>query len=379
MNRILNSHFLCHFLLWLAWMMPACQPASAAITAPVFSGATTTALTRVGWTQDDDPSWEEAYQKLLRENQDLREKVAAGEMSRAEVIEWLKLRDALEEEAYQKLLRENQDLREKVAAGETSRAEVIEWLKQNRDALGEDRAGENWIERNEALFIILIQLAWIVPLVVIMTIVHIVVKRREQRRTEALGGAADEMGLVFHGEGDAAFHQSLPDFPLFQVGRKKRLTNLVLADTPELKMGLFDYCFTVGHGKQKKVRRLSVVVVQSADLHAPRCHLRPQIVFWDPIGALLGKQDINFADHPEFSKAFVLKSDTEEQARAFFDPGLLDFFSQHTNISFETREGAFLYFRQWKRVDPTVDAIQSALAEGYAVLGALQDRLERPG
>lgn len=290
---------------------------------------------------------------------------------------WGQEEDLAWEQAYQRLLRENEQVRRKVESGETTRAEVIEWLKETHGLPERAQRGEHWIDRNIGLFVILIQLAWIIPTVLIIVIVHVVVKRREEQRTAALAMAVDEMGLIFQPEGDDAFHQSLPEFPLFKIGRKKLLRNLILADTAELKMGLFDYCFTVGHGKHKKVRKLSVVVVQSADLHAPSCHLRPQIVFWDPIGALFGKQDINFADHPEFSKAFVLKSDMEEQARAFFDPGLLDFFSQHADISFETREGAFLYFRQWKRVDPAVDAIQDFLGEGYAALQALQDRLSR--
>ena len=292
-------------------------------------------------------------------------------------IRWIQDEGQDWEAAYQKVLRENEAVRKKIASGETTRAEVIQRLKENRGVGDHVQHEKNWIDRNVGLFIILIQLGWIIPTVLIIAIVHFVVKRREERRTEALAIAADEMGLIFKPEGDDAFHQSLPEFPLFQIGRKQLLKNLILADTPELKMGLFDYCFTVGHGKHKKVRKLSVVVVRSADLHAPSCHLRPSIVFWDPIGALFGKQDVNFADHPEFSKAFVLKTDTEEETRAFFDQGLLDFFIKHADISFETREGAFLYFRQWKRIDPGVESLQDFLGEGYAVLQALQDRRSR--
>ena len=292
-------------------------------------------------------------------------------------VRWNQDEDQDWEGAYQKLLRENESVRKKVESGETTRDEVIQWLKENRGTGDNVQHEKNWIDRNIGLFIILVQLGWIIPTVLIIAIVHFVVKRREERRTEALATVADEMGLIFQPEGDAAFHQSLPEFPLFQVGRKQLLKNLLLADTPDLKMGLFDYCFTVGHGKHKKVRKLSVVVVQLADLHAPSCHLRPQIAFWDPIGALFGKQDVNFADHPEFSKAFVLKTDSEEETRAFFDQGLLDFFSKHADISFETRHGAFLYFRQWKRVDPEIDSLRDFLGEGYAVLQALQDRRSR--
>ncbi|MEM7479398.1 MAG: hypothetical protein AAF483_30815, partial [Planctomycetota bacterium] len=153
--------------------------------------------------------------------------------------------------------------------------------------------------------------------------------------------------------------------------------NLILADTPELKMGIFDYQFTVGHGKEKRVHRVSVVVVQSPGLSVPRCNLRPERRFLDSIGALLGKQDIDFDEHPEFSKAFVLKSDQEEETRAFFDKGLLDYFSQHPDISFELRPGAFLYFRQWARVDPESKKLQEFLGEGFSLLEAIKERQER--
>ena len=320
-----------------------------------------------------------AHPPLQIGGEPLAEPVSRAENSATVIrsVLWIEQEKTDWEGAYQKLLRENESVRKKVESGETTRDEVIQWLKVNRGAGDHVQHEKNWIDRNVGLFIILIQLGWIIPTVLIIAIVHVVVKRREERRTEALATAADEMGLIFKPEGDDAFHQSLPEFPLFQVGRKQLLKNLILADTPELKMGLFDYCFTVGHGKHKKVRKLSVVVVQSADLHAPSCHLRPQIAFWDPIGALFGKQDVNFADHPEFSKAFVLKTDSEEETRAFFDQGLLDFFIKHADISFETRQGAFLYFRQWKRVDPEVDSLRDFLGEGYAVLQALRDRRSR--
>ena len=110
------------------------------------------------------------------------------------------------------------------------------------------------------------------------------------------------------------------------IGRKKKLFNLIIAATPELTLFLFDYSYITGHGKNKRVRRQSVAAVESADLSLPEFHLRPERRL-DAIGSLLGRQDIDFDDHPEFSSAFVLKSDVEQQTRDFFDQELLDFFS----------------------------------------------------
>ena len=291
-------------------------------------------------------------------------------------VRWIQEDETDWDAVYDRFLKENEGARKRVESGMMTKAEMIEWLKGNEGG-GEFKKEKGWIDRNLTLFIVLVQLAWIVPTVLSFAVCHFYVKRRERRRTEALQIVADEMGLGFKPEGDAVFQQNLPAFPLFEIGRAKKLTNLWTADTDDLKLGMFDYCFTVGRGKHKKVRRLTVVLVGTDSLQAPSCHLRPTIAFWDPIGAMLGKQDINFQEHPTFSKAFVLKSNMEQESRAFFDSELMDFFTQHANISFESRDGAFLYFRQWQRVDPTGAAIRDFLGEGYAVLGALQDRAAR--
>ncbi|MCH2177521.1 MAG: hypothetical protein MK106_01840 [Mariniblastus sp.] len=301
------------------------------------AGDGTAAVQNVRWIQDNEPDWDEVYEEFLKNDPDLQKKITSGEMTKDE---------------------------------------LVQWIKENLDD-GEFKNRKNWVDRNLALFITLVQLAWIVPTVLSLVFYHFYVKRRERRRSEALQVIAEEMGLDFKPEGDAVFQEGLPAFPLFEIGRAKKLTNLWQADTDDLKLGMFDYCFTVGHGKHKKVRRLTVVVVGSESLQAPSCHLRPTVAFWDPIGAMLGKQDINFEEHSAFSKAFVLKSPTEPEARDFFDSELMDFFAQHSDTSFESRDGAFLYFRQWKRVDPTSVAIRDFLGEGYAMLGALQDREAR--
>ena len=276
----------------------------------------------------------------------------------------------------------SKEIQKSLEAGKISEEEAAKANMEAMEAIFPDaenrKLDENWIDRNLVLFITLVQLSWIVPTILICWICYVVRQRKEQQRTEALLQAANETGLPLEAEGSEEFHASLPDFPLFEVGRARKLKNLIRADTPDLKISMFDYCFTTGHGKSKKVRRLSVGVVQSTELTAPRCHLRPQIAFWDPIGALLGGQDINFADHPEFSKKFVLKSDEEEQVRRFFDQELLNFFSQHPDLSFESRVGAFLYFRQWKRIEPAAKNLQEFIGEGFALHAAIQERNSRP-
>ena len=205
---------------------------------------------------------------------------------------------------------------------------------------------------------------------------HLIKKRRARKRTADLQLVAADLNLEFRDTGDAALQQDLAAFPLFNIGRAHKLTNLFVAETPALTINLFDYEYTTGHGKHKRVRRQTVAAVQSTELVIPDFVMRPEKKL-DLVGSLLGRQDIDFADHPAFSKAFVLKSGDETATRDFFDTSLLDYFAAHGTISFEAAQGAFLYFRRWTYVPPQTDSLRDFLAEGHQAFQAIQERLAR--
>ena len=218
--------------------------------------------------------------------------------------------------------------------------------------------------------------SWIVPLVAWIVIARRLSRKREEKRTNALTDVANNLGLAFLDGGNEGLHSRLAHLPLFNIGRAKQLTNLIAAETPEVQITLFDYRYITGRGRSRRVRRRTVAAVESPALAIPSFSLRPERKL-DAIGSLLGKQDIDFADHPQFSKAFVLKSDSEQETRGFFDRALLDYFAAHPNVSFEAGPGVFLYFVKWTRVSPETQAMQEFLAEGYQTLQALQERLTR--
>ena len=223
------------------------------------------------------------------------------------------------------------------------------------------------ISLNAVIFIVIIS---------IILIVRRVHKRRAAKRTADLQLVAGALDLAFQDTGNAQLQQDLSAFPLFSIGRAHKLTNLFVADTPALKINLFDYEYTTGHGKHKRVRRQTVAALQSAELTIPAFVMRPEGKL-DLVGSLLGRQDIDFDDHAAFSKAFVLKSEDESATREFFDAPLLDYFAAHGTISFETAQGVFLYFRRWQTVAASQEPLQNFLAEGYQAFQTIQERLER--
>jgi hypothetical protein len=193
-------------------------------------------------------------------------------------------------------------------------------------------------------------------------------------RTRLIESAASELGLSVQPEGDSELEEELSSFPLFNHRRDPELRNLIVAELPEVSLRIFDYKYEVRRDGPREHVWQTVVAVQSPELQIPTFHLYPQGVF-SRIGSALGGQDIDFDDHPEFSKAFVLKSEAENETREFFDEPLLDFFAQHPDITFEARPGTALYFRSRKRIEPTATALRNFMEEGLQAFRAVRERI----
>ena len=194
-----------------------------------------------------------------------------------------------------------------------------------------------------------------------------------KRRTMKFELAVDELGLEMQPDKTEDLMTELSSFPLFNLGRRPKLRNLITADTDEVSLLIFDYMYITGYGKDKRDNWQTVIAIRSPDLKTPTFHLYPE-GFFSKIASAFGGQDIDFADHPEFSKAFILKSETEDETRDFFDRSLLDFFAKRPKISFEARSGISLYFRSRKRIEPTAQALREFMKEGLFVFHAVRDR-----
>lgn len=93
----------------------------------------------------------------------------------------------------------------------------------------------------------------------------------------------------------------------------------------------------------------------------------------DSVGTLVGFQDINFDDRPDFSKRFLLRGDSEREVRALFTPGVLHAF-ERLDESFDlTVEGAgdcVAVYKPNREVSP--DRIQSFALQAASVAAALR-------
>jgi hypothetical protein len=193
----------------------------------------------------------------------------------------------------------------------------------------------------------------------------------EKKRTKKVEEIAGGMGLVFSATGDSNLQSRLGAVNLFTHGRDRRLINLVSGATEECTISIFDYQYTTGSGKHSQTHKSTIAALESTNLKNPAFTLRPEDLF-DKIGGMLGFQDIDFPDHEEFSRSFVLKGPEEAEIRSFFNKTLLDFFSERAGSSVEAIPGMMIYYIPGRRRKP--EEFAALLEEAYKVFGAIVDK-----
>lgn len=214
----------------------------------------------------------------------------------------------------------------------------------------------------------------VIGIIVFLVIVFAIIKHLEKVRREALEKFATELSLDFHPFGHDELHSKVQGFKLFNSGHSRKMTNVILGETDLVNVAIFDYRYTTGSGKHQHTHHQTVVSMESKSLDIPSFTMRPESLL-DWFGSALGFQDIDFDEHPQFSKMFVLKGENEAAIRNFFDMEILDFFAERKGITFEGFPGQFIYFKGGRTTKP--DDMRTYLEEGYSVYAAFMARLER--
>jgi hypothetical protein len=67
---------------------------------------------------------------------------------------------------------------------------------------------------------------------------------------------------------------------------------------------------------------------------------------WSKLSEMAGGKDIDFKDHPEFSKHYYLRGDDESAIRNLFTEPLLKFFEEHEEIHVECHRNKLLIYKR---------------------------------
>ncbi len=142
---------------------------------------------------------------------------------------------------------------------------------------------------------------------------------KERKRREEISKFAAGLGLTAYPMLSAADQALFDRFGFSQKGHSRKPSNVILADSGDLRMLLFDYSYATGGGKSRRTHQQTVAVASSGSIAAPDFQVYPEGAFqW--LSELFGGKDIDFNDDPEFSRTFVLKGSDEVAIREYFTP-----------------------------------------------------------
>jgi hypothetical protein len=125
------------------------------------------------------------------------------------------------------------------------------------------------------------------------------------RRRKELAAYARERGLAFRPDKDRGMKDRYISFKCLRLGHGRFALNVMTGEMQSLPVEAFDYQYTTGSGKNRRVHRFSAMVVGSAIPLKPLL-IRRENAF-DKVTEFFGVDDIDF-ESAEFSRKFFVKS-----------------------------------------------------------------------
>jgi MFS superfamily sulfate permease-like transporter len=124
------------------------------------------------------------------------------------------------------------------------------------------------------------------------------------------------------------------------------------------KVEVSDITVTEGAGAAQHDTKITVVHISDVETTFPDFALEPEGLF-TKISELNFGKDIDFSDHPVFSKKYYLRGEQEIDVRNFFSPAILSFLETHDDLHIESHRNKLLIYK--KRDLLTTEEIQEVL------------------
>lgn len=198
---------------------------------------------------------------------------------------------------------------------------------------------------------------FLIPVVFLAVIFSIMIalffynSKKEKERTFAMQQAAQQMGWSFAPVAQPGMIPYSGSFNLFNQGHSKSIYNMIYGQMNGAKAAVFDYRYTVGHGKNSHTYNQTVIYFETPKLQLPMFTLSPENFMHKLISAL-GYQDIDFGNRPEFSRCYLLRGQHEQEIRRAFTENILAFYEANQGLHTEGGGAQLFVYRLSYRVPP---------------------------
>jgi hypothetical protein len=209
-----------------------------------------------------------------------------------------------------------------------------------------------------------ITIAIVVLTVLFVIAVLVITLLNQQKRSKDILALAAQQG--YQQSAQQVSLEDLDGFDISSQGHGRGVHNLLCIQKDGATLSLFDFSATFGQRKSQRTQIETVLLMQSEKLHLPTFYLHPENIGTKIQSALGGMEDINFENHPDFSKSYALEGVEDVAIREVFHSSLLDYFAQRRGLSVEGQSGKLLYYRTGKRIP--AKEVPSFIEEGLKML-----------
>ncbi|MGI8734761.1 MAG: hypothetical protein ACR2LM_15820 [Pyrinomonadaceae bacterium] len=204
---------------------------------------------------------------------------------------------------------------------------------------------------NDILTFLVVFSVFLAVIVAVVVLFRRYARKLEMERTLGLKSSATLLGWQFTEEVPLDYFPNLFSFVLFSEGDSKQIKNLMTGERNGVKAALFDYKYTVGHGKHRHTHYQSVAYFEPRNLSLPYFAIRPESFLHKVITAL-GYQDIDFSNRPTFSSQYLLRGTGEMAIRNTFSDDLFAFYEANPGTSTDGGGNQLFIFRPGYRTPP---------------------------
>jgi MFS superfamily sulfate permease-like transporter len=135
------------------------------------------------------------------------------------------------------------------------------------------------------------------------------------------------------------------DFPIQKGNKILYEENILEKYLEQGRIGVSDVTLSEGALQEQTDTHITLVMVTETETVIPDFALEPEGL-WTKFFELAGSKDIDFIDHPEFSKKYFLRGDDEDAIRKFFTETIIQFLESHEEMHIECHRNKLLFYRK---------------------------------
>lgn len=154
------------------------------------------------------------------------------------------------------------------------------------------------------------------------------------------------------------------DFPIQRSNKILYEENILAKYVDDGKIEVADIFLQEGAMQEKTETKITILQFSETDQLIPDFALESENL-WSKLMERVAGKDIDFADHPAFSKKYYLRGDNEAAIRNFFSEPVIQFLENREEMHIECHRNRLIFYKKRDLLEPSEIAYISKFATEF--------------